>query len=309
MKRVFSIFFLLLFACSSPNQMQWDEGSGKIKVLCTTAMIGDLVQQVGGDRVETLVLIQGEIDPHSYELVKGDGEKLQRADLIFYNGLGLEHGASLASLLQESAHAYNLGATLPQEKLLRVEGAVDPHIWMDVALFSLLIDPIAETLAEENREYSQEFSTRAKEVKKKLTALDQNLCAMIHTIPEEQRYLVTSHDAFNYFARRYLATEKEQLEGGWQKRFAAPEGLAPDGQLSSRHIEEIVEHLKKVRVRTLFPESNVSRDSIQKIVSVCKSAGLDVKIASQVLYGDSMGEGSYEKMMEHNAQAIEQISH
>lgn len=307
MKRFLALVFLFC-ACSAP-QNNWLQDSHKIKVLCTTAMIGDLVQRIGGEQIDTLILIQGEIDPHSYELVKGDGEKLQRADLIFYNGLGLEHGASLASSLHESSHAHNLGATLPKEKILQIDGALDPHIWMDVALFALLVDPITEILSTQDPEHASEYSLRATTLLKELNVLDEKLYASLQKIPEKYRYLVTSHDAFNYFARRYLATKEELQNDNWHKRFAAPEGLAPDGQLSSRHIQEIVEHLKETQIRTLFPETNVSRDSITKIVSSCKSYGLDVKIARRALYGDSMGEGSYQEMMEHNAKAISEISH
>ncbi len=301
--------FLFCLGCSTSNPNAWEAGSGKLKVLCTTAMVGDLVKRVGGDLVEMVVLIQGEIDPHSYELVKGDGERLQYADLIFYNGLGLEHGASLSSTLSESVQAHNLGATLPREKLLHVGGALDPHIWMDVALFSSLVDPIAAIFSEKDPVHTEEYRSREEEAKADLQQLDRQLQAILHAIPEEKRYLVTSHDAFNYFTRRYLATDQERQEGGWQMRFAAPEGLAPDGQLSSRHIGEIVNHLKTYRVKILFPESNVSRDSIQKILSVCKSEGLEVKMAEAALYGDSMGKENYKEMMEHNAETIYQLSH
>src|SRR6185437_14825555 len=68
----------------------WMSSNGKLKVLCTTAMIAELVQELDKEHIDCLTLIQGESDPHSYQLVKGDDEKLSRADLIFYNGLGLE---------------------------------------------------------------------------------------------------------------------------------------------------------------------------------------------------------------------------
>ena len=76
---------------------------------------------------------------------------------------------------------------------------------------------------------------------------------------------MTSHDAFNYFARAYLA-DPEEVE--WQKRFEAPEGLAPDGQLSVADIQRIIDHICMYRIAVLFPESNVSRDSLRKIISI-----------------------------------------
>jgi manganese/zinc/iron transport system substrate-binding protein len=89
----FLMMVLFLNGCSGGRQedfRKWTEDNGKIKVLSTTAMINDLVKQIGQDRVDTLTLIQGELDPHSYQLVKGDDEKLGFATLIFYSGLGLE---------------------------------------------------------------------------------------------------------------------------------------------------------------------------------------------------------------------------
>src|SRR5277367_6206577 len=106
LKKVILSFFLplLMIGCSSPS-----ETSGKVRVLSTTAQIHDLVASIGGERVEAKVLIRGDLDPHSYEIVKGDGEKLSSANLIFYNGLGLEHGASLSAYLHTSPKAVAVG--------------------------------------------------------------------------------------------------------------------------------------------------------------------------------------------------------
>src|SRR5579863_6610674 len=106
-------FLCVLFAgCSSPNTAldEWMHPNGKVKVLSTTAMIDAIVKYVGGDRVDHLVLIVGQVDPHSYELIKGDDEKIAGAKVIFYNGLGLEHGASLRYALEHHPLAISLGA-------------------------------------------------------------------------------------------------------------------------------------------------------------------------------------------------------
>src|SRR5262245_55258644 len=88
---------------------EWLSDNGKIKVLSTIAQIGDRGSAVGGDRIDSLVLVPGEMGPHSYELVKGDAEKFSRADVILYNGLGLEHGASLFAILKSSPKAVPIG--------------------------------------------------------------------------------------------------------------------------------------------------------------------------------------------------------
>src|SRR5688572_30797589 len=91
------------------KKTSWHSPNAHVKVLTTTAMINDLVAQIGGEDVDTIALIKGELDPHSYELVKGDDEKFAAADLIFYNGLGLEHGLSLRQNLENNPKALSVG--------------------------------------------------------------------------------------------------------------------------------------------------------------------------------------------------------
>jgi len=308
---------LFLFSCTGSQERQervrrWMAPNGKIKVLSTIAMIDDLVEGVGKEHVEGMVLIEGELDPHSYQLVKGDGELLQRADLIFFNGLNLEHGPSLKKVLYESKKAHALGDAVAEENpglILHYNGQTDPHIWMDVSIWSMIVPHIASVLSEADPEHREEYSKNAEELQQQLLQLNEKIYGMLQAIPEEKRYLVTSHDAFNYFARSYLATDRERTEGNWQKRFAAPEGLSPDSQLSVIDIRNIVEHLEKYKIQVLFPESNLSRDSIRKIVEAGKERGLDLTIATCPLYADAMGspgspEGHYEGMVLYNARTI-----
>src|SRR5580692_1061201 len=116
------IFFVFLCSClfmsctsSSSDIDRWTTTNGKVKVLSTTAMIDDIVGYVGGARVDHISLILGEIDPHGYELVKGDDEKISLAEIIFYNGLGLEHGASLRYALNHHPCAIALGNRVQRE--------------------------------------------------------------------------------------------------------------------------------------------------------------------------------------------------
>lgn len=278
--------------------------SEKSKILSTTSQIGDMVAEIGGERIDGWVLIQGDLDPHSYELVKGDGEKFERADAIFYNGLGLEHGAGLFALLHSSPKAVavgeKIGADYP-ELILKKGASIDPHIWMDVSLWSKTIDPIVAHLSEIDPEGASYYQKRGAELAQKMEAVHEKMSQRLKGVPSNKRFLVTSHDAFHYFTRSYLA-DPEEVE--WNKRFAAPEGLAPDGQLNPLDIQKILDFLKQNRISVLFPESNVSRDSIKKIASAGKELGLEIRICSEALHGDSMGGLPYLEMMEHNADVI-----
>lgn len=290
----------------------WMEPNEKLKILSTTAMIDDLVASIGQDYILHQTLIQGQLDPHGYELVKGDGEKIECADLIFYNGLELEHGASLKYQLTHQSKAYALGDMLLGKEgidLIFLEKQVDPHIWMDIELFSHVIDPIVEKMSVYDPEHAQVFLENGRALKKKMELLDQKIYRQMQEIPSQSRYLITSHDAFFYFTRRYLAESSEYKNQTWKERFAAPEGLAPDGQISPLDIQVIIDYALAHHVKALFPESNLNRDALRKIIEVLNQRGAHVTLAKEPLYGDTMGDiGSgaetYLQMMEYNANQI-----
>lgn len=294
---------------STPSAFNhWMQPSDKIKVLSTVAMIDDIVGRIGQERILHMPLISGQIDPHSYEMVKGDDEKLSMATVVFYNGLGLEHGASLRHHLINHANAIALGDVVAQmvpEKMIYVDQTIDPHIWMDISLWGLIVDPIVQELSRLDPESEEFYRNNGKNLLHAMQESNKKLYRIMHEIPSAQRYLVTSHDAFNYFTRAYLANPNES----WQDRVSAPEGLAPDGQLSSADIQYIVNFLLEKRIQTVFPESSVNRDALNKIIRDCEKKGLKVCMASSPLYSDSIGEkdsgaNNYLDMMQHNANAI-----
>lgn len=309
-RRLSSLFIaalLLLGGCSKSDSSPFFKASDRLKVLSTTAMIDDLVGRIGGEEVIHTSLIMGDLDPHSYELVKGDDEKFLVADLIFSNGLGLEHGMSVKQQLSKHVAAVALGDLIYAKKpeaFISIDGQLDPHFWMDISLFAEVVDPIVAHLSERDPPHASLYHARGEQLKREMEEKDHTLLAKMAQLPPEKRYLVSSHDAFFYFTRHYLA-----LPDGadWRERFIAPEGLAPDGQMTLRAIQEVSDFLCATRASVVFPESNVSRDGLKKIVSICKERGLEVKIASKPLYGDAMGAAgsgadTYLSMIEHNVQ-------
>jgi len=302
-------FFLI--GCSSGKK----EGiafEGRLKVLSTTAMIGDVVQKIGGDRIHSSILILGEIDPHSYELVKGDDEKISEASLLFFNGLNLEHGASLRYKIISHPGSVALGDYIFKnypDQILFEQGQPDPHIWMDISLWACTIEPILQALIAKDPEGKSYYEERALEVSKEMEHVHEKIRTGLQDVPEQRRYLVTSHDAFTYFTRAYLATDEERSLGTWTRRFAAPEGFAPDGQLGAVDLQKIVDYIIQHNVEVVFPESNVSPDSLRRIVFACKEKGLSIRCSMYSLYGDSMGApksaaGQYLGMIEYDARVL-----
>jgi manganese/zinc/iron transport system substrate-binding protein len=310
LKFFFLSFFILFSTACSPSKQesnsdldQWVRGSGKPRILATTAIVGGLVQIVGGDNIDLLILMGRDLDPHSYEVVKGDAEKFKYADLVFSNGLFLEHSGSMQSELRRHKGSIRLGDILakkyPQE-ILFVSGQPDPHIWMDLSIWSKCVDPIVQSLSEKDPSHAKEYEKRGKELVDLLQEKELEVMKKIHTIPENKRYLVTSHDAFNYFGRRYLATETEIKTGEWRERVRAIQGLAPDEQISPLEILEIVDHIVKRNIGVIFPEANLSQDALRKVVDSCQRKGKNVSLCKETLYGDTLGGKSYIYMIDHN---------
>lgn len=291
------VFLILLFGCSQNRSPSWFEDNGKIKVLSTTPMIDDLVSQIGQERIDHIALISGEIDPHSYSLVKGDDEKISRAKIVFANGLNLEHGASLKYQLEHHPHVVFLGeeikARVP-ERIIVIGKETDPHIWMDISLWAEGINAIVAALSKQDPDNSTFYKDNGDLAYQKMLKVHQTIQAQMQGIPEEKRHLVTSHDAFNYFTRAYLGSD-------WEQRCIAPEGLAPEGQISTADIQRVIDYICRYKVDVVFPESNVSRDALKKITSAC---GRPIRISKLPLYGDAMGGDNYLGMIEHDAKVM-----
>lgn len=320
-------FFFLLFStgckelrtqnpsttgASSPDSGKHKQS--KINILCTTAQVASLVSPVVGDLGEITILIQGQSDPHSYQLVKGDDEKFLRADIVFASGLGLEHSPSIIrQLLRKPTFIVgDVILKMQPEQIIRFNGVPDPHVWMDVSLWASTVPAIVERLSKVYPEGAATFAQRGEKVHAELLRVHEEMLTILKAVPKERRYLVTTHDAFSYFTRAYLAEESERENNTWWERCFAPEGLAPDAQISTQDIVETVEKIVEHKVRYIFAESNVSQDSIRRVAEICLQRGHLLEIAPQPLYADAMGAkgsltASYSGMMLYNASTIARL--
>lgn len=302
----FLICSVLLVGCSGQKRHandleEWIKDDGKIRVLATTAIVQDLVMRVGGDRVKVIAIINGNANPHAYEVVKGDGEKFTYADVVFANGLMLEHSASMQYQLKHHKNVVLLGDILLKkfpDEIIYIDGQLDPHIWMDLSIWSGCIDPIKEKLGELDPPHKGVYQEGAEKTKKAFFEMDGKIKERMGKIPESRRYLVTSHDAFNYYVRRYVTPSGDD----WKERMNALQGLAPDEQISVLQVKEIVNYITRHNIDVIFPESNLSRDSLEKVKEACKRK---IRLAEEPLYGDTLGDKSYLEMLEYDAQVLE----
>lgn len=316
-KKVLVSFFILIlvsigivacsFGSSSNNFSSWIQ-SDRPRVLCTTAIIEDLTHKIGHEKISCLSLITGEMDPHSYEIVKGDDEKFSMADLVISNGLALEHSASMQYQLQTHKNLLPLGDFVKKERpdeIIYIDGQVDPHIWMDFSLWSACVDLVADELTKLLPEEKNFFEARAVEVKQEFSKADKKLYEIIQSIPEKKRYLVSSHDAFNYYVRRYFSLPNERdLNGEIGPRMRALQGLAPDEQINPLDIKRIADHIVEHEITIIFPEANLSQDSLRKVVDATVKNGRQVELCEEALLGDTLGGKTYVDMMFHNADVL-----
>lgn len=291
------LFCLVLAGCAATETADPD---GPLQIVATTGMIGDAAAQVAGDRAEVLSLMGPGVDPHLYKASQGDVGRLSSADLIFYNGLHLE--GKMGDVLEKVGRdrpVVAVAEVLPADRHLMVPGpdpVADPHIWFDVALWSSVLEPIAETLAENDPDNAASYRANATAFRERLLELDAWVRERIATIPEDKRVLVTAHDAFGYFGRAY-GVEVVGLQG-----------LSTVSEAGLRDIERVVDLIVERRLPAIFIESSVPRRAIEAVQAACRDRGHEVAIGGE-LFSDAMGapdtpEGSYLGMVRHNVETF-----
>src|SRR5215216_4962870 len=205
---VIMVVVLLLGACGRVETGEFGTITDRsIEVVTTTGMIADVVANVGGDRVEVQALMGAGVDPHLYKASEHDLRTLERADVILFNGLHLEGGLSFV-LEQMESRTRTIAVTdyIPRDQLRappEFKGNYDPHVWFDVTFWMLAAQKIRDVLIEIDPVHQSVYEERAEAYLAQLEELDAYVFEQVARIPQEKRVLITAHDAFGYFGRRY----------------------------------------------------------------------------------------------------------
>jgi manganese/zinc/iron transport system substrate-binding protein len=277
-----------------------DLAGRELRLVATTGMVGDLVSRVAGERARVEVLMGPGIDPHGYKASEGDVLRLAEADAIFYNGLHLE--AKMADVLeriQGRIETVAVAETIPRERLRsppEFEGAYDPHVWFDVALWLHALDEVEASLAALDPAHEGVYRERAAEYREELRALDEEVRRLTASVPPGQRVLVTAHDAFGYFGAAY----RFEVRG--------LQGISTATEAGAGDVQALAEYIAERRIPAIFVESSVPRQTVQAVREAVRSRGFDVVIGAE-LFSDAMGspgtpEGAYPGMIRHNVRAI-----
>ncbi|MGQ0678465.1 MAG: metal ABC transporter solute-binding protein, Zn/Mn family [Actinomycetota bacterium] len=294
-----SVLAVLLLASCSPATAPAGGGDGRLRVVATTGMIGDAAQQVGGDLVQVSSLMGPGVDPHLYKASAGDVGRLNGADIVFYNGLHLE--AAMADVLEGSTtlKAVAVAERIDEAELLRpaeFEGQFDPHVWFDVALWMQVIEQVRDSLMELDPGNAGVFESNAARYLSELEELNRYVEEQLQRIPQDQRVLITAHDAFNYFGEAY----------GFEVRGLL--GISTEAEAGTRDISDLAAFIAERKVPAVFVESSVSRRSIDAVQAAVRANGFEVSIGGE-LFSDAMGdagteEGTYLGMLRHNIDTL-----
>ncbi|MEO1669297.1 MAG: zinc ABC transporter substrate-binding protein [Cyanobacteria bacterium J06631_2] len=283
---------LLLGGCSGSRD---DVDSSLPKVVSTSTIIADLTQTVGGDEIDHQGILQPGVDPHVYEPTPRDSVALEKADLILYNGFNLEPGLiKMINSTGVNAAKFAIGEVVePLDFAYQGQKEVDPHVWGDAENAIAMTEAIRDRLIELSSEDEAEFRANAEELITELELIDNWISEQIATIPQAQRKLVTTHDAFQYFASAY------GLEMG-----GTLIGISTEEQPSAQTVKNLANDIKRMQIPAIFAETTINP---QLITTVAEEAG--VKLAPQELYSDSIGAAgsngdSYLKMLQANTKSI-----
>lgn len=294
---------LMLAACgqgAAPAVPADKEPAAKKQVTVTTSFLYDMVKNLAGDKVSLELIIPAGEDPHLYLAKSADLQKIKEADLLLYHGIHFE--GKMQEALEQSGYAVSETFDKASIGEMEEDGELiqDPHFWFDIDLYKEATENAASRLYELLPDDKEEIESNLKSYIQKLDELDEENRKSLSEIPEGGRYLITPHDAFNYFSRRYDIP------------VMAPQGVSTDSEVANKDIENTVSFIVEHKVKAIFAESTTDPARMEKLKEACSAKGFEVKVVKgegAELFSDSLApEGSfgdsYIDMYRHNVKLI-----
>lgn len=281
----------------------------RLNIVATTTQAGDIARILtdGVDDANVTVLMGAGVDPHLYQPTESDIEAMNQADVVLYNGLNLEgqfdtvfnalgeQGVATIALGQYVKEAgFIIGGFDLSDELTNVD---DPHFWFDPRNWELTTLALADEMAEIDPDNAETYVTNAEAYAEQLRTLYEWADNGMRALPGNQRYLVTSHDAFQYFGAAF----------GWRQ--AAIQGLSTEDEAGVGDIQATVDFVIDNNIPVIFVESSLPPDTVEAVVEAVDDAGGTIRVGVRELYSDAMGEpenfgGTYVGMIAENVYTI-----
>ena len=290
------IYLLLLVTtinCSSSQNSR-----DKPLILCTTSIMEDWVRNIAGDDFEVKVLLDKGIDPHTYKPSITDLDAIQSADIIIYHGIHLE--GKIIDVLEriQGKLIIDAAAKLPETKIINdpnFQASKDPHYWFDTDLVNLVVSYIGEELSKAYPEKTSKLLENVQLYQQSISRTADSVTAIINTIPESNRLVITTHDALSYWARKF------------DMRVNTLQGASTVSQFGLKEVTELVNFICDENIPTIFLENIISSQAMESVQSGCKARGCQVMLGPELL-SDSLGreenQDTYLEMLLYNANLL-----
>jgi len=265
----------------------------KLRAVATFSILADFVKNVGGDRVDVQALVGPNADAHVYQPSPGDAKALADAKVIFTNGLGFE--GWIARLIKASGTRAPMVVATKGMKPRKMDedghAETDPHAWQSVPNAKIYVANIRDALIAADPAGKSSYEANATTYLAKLAALDADVKAMIDKIPAERRRIITTHDAFGYFAAAYGVS------------FIAPQGVSTESEVSARDVAKIITQIRKQKIPAVFLE-NITDDRLLKRIGAEGGARVGGTLYSDALTDEKGPAPTYIDMMRHNVKQL-----
>lgn len=252
-----TMFILLFTACSNVSEGEAD--NDKLKIVATYSIIADMTENIVGEKAEVYSMVPIGTDPHMYDPLPKDTNKVSNADLVFYNGLNLETGKGWFQDLLDVTNKKDVAFAVSDEvtpMYLTEKGKEtqeDPHAWLDVQNAIKYVDIITKRVIEKDPDNKEFYLNNQSEYVKKLNELDEYAKEAVEKVPQEKRILVTSEGAFKYFSKAY----------GFESAFIWE--INTDSQGTPEQMKNIINIIDENQVPALYLETSVNPKTMETI--------------------------------------------
>jgi zinc/manganese transport system substrate-binding protein len=280
---------LLLIALALPLAISQLRAEERLNVVVSFSILADLVKNVGGDKVNVTSLVGPNGDIHVFAPAPSDAKTVGEVKLLVINGLGLE--GWLPRLVQSSGSKAAIVTASNGIAPLKHGSQADPHAWQSVANAKIYVGNIRDALVAADPADAAAFRANADRYLAELDALDAEVRATVVTIPPERRRVISTHNAFGYFASTYGI------------EFIAPSGVSTETEPSARDIAAIIRQIKAEKIPAVFLE-NISDDRLIRRIAVETGAKVGGTLYSDSLTGEKGPAPTYIDLVRHNIKAL-----
>jgi manganese/zinc/iron transport system substrate-binding protein len=298
---IFVFFIIAVLGCNNTEKIKKD----KIQILTTTTPVKDIAEYIAGDKADVQVLMTAGADPHLYKASENDLNKINNADIIMFNGLHLEGRLEeIFSKMSSKITTINISESLPHDDLLHAHHhhdgehhnhAHDPHFWLDVNLYKIAAESFYKAIAEFDSINKNYYQTNFINFSDKLDELDALIRNKIDSVPIEKKYLITAHNAYNYFSRTYGI------------KSIGIQGVSTSHQAGASEISNLAEFITENKIPAVFFEKGISHKSVEALKEAVNSKISEDEyfdFTVETLQNPGSYEGNYIDMMKNNVEII-----